>query len=124
MNIKKILPIIGIIILIYLLTILDFTALKELFLNIPPLYAFLCLFSVIPIVISTNIQWQILLKKQKMPVSFSYSLKNILEKLRIFLSIFLPIQEITLLGSYGIGKYCVTKKYLLLLDFFYHRNDY
>ena len=77
MDIKKILPIIGIIILVYLLTTVDIPAVIKIFLSIPPLYVFLCLFSVVPILISTNIQWQILLKKQKIHVSFFYSLKNI-----------------------------------------------
>ena len=77
MDIKKILPIIGIIILVYLLTTVDIPAVIKIFLGIPPLYVFLCLFSVVPILISTNIQWQILLKKQKIHVSFFYSLKNI-----------------------------------------------
>ena len=77
MDIKKILPVIGIIILIYLLSTVDISAVLKIFSDIPPFYAFLCLFSVVPIVISTNIQWQILLKKQKIHVSFFYSLKNI-----------------------------------------------
>ena len=77
MDIKKILPIIGIIILIYLLTTVNIPAVIKIFLSISPLYVFLCLFSVVPILISTNIQWQILLKKQKIHVSFFYSLKNI-----------------------------------------------
>jgi len=77
MEIKKIMPLIGIIILIYLLSIVDFKTIIEIFSNIPPLYGFLCLFSVLPIIISTNIQWQIILKKQKINVSFLYSLKNI-----------------------------------------------
>ncbi len=77
MDIKKILPVIGIIILIYLLSTVDIPAVIDIFSRIPLLYAFLCLFSVVPILISTNIQWQILLKKQKIHVSFLYSLKNI-----------------------------------------------
>jgi uncharacterized protein (TIRG00374 family) len=77
MNIKNIMSAVGIIILIYLLSIVDIPAIIEIFSGISPLYAFICLFSVIPIIISTNIQWQILLKKQKIHVSFLYSLKNI-----------------------------------------------
>lgn len=77
MDVKKILPAVGIIILIYLLSTVDIPAVIEIFSGIPPLYAFLCLFSVVPVLISTNIQWQILLKKQKIHVSFLYSLKNI-----------------------------------------------
>jgi len=77
MNYKKLLPIIGIIILIYIITTLDLNKIYEVFLSIDPLYSFFCFFAIVPIVILTNIQWQILLKKQKIKVSFFYSLKNI-----------------------------------------------
>lgn len=77
MDVKKILPIVGIIILIYLLSTVDIPSVLTIFSSIPPLYAFLCLFSVVPLLISTNIQWQLILKKQKIRVSFWYSIKNI-----------------------------------------------
>ncbi|MFO7677335.1 MAG: lysylphosphatidylglycerol synthase transmembrane domain-containing protein [Thermoplasmatota archaeon] len=78
MNIKKLLPIVGIIILIYLISTMDISAVLKNFLNIPFLFAFICLFAVVPILISTAIQWQMVLKKQKIHVSFYYSIKNIL----------------------------------------------
>ncbi len=77
MDIKKILPVIGLIILIYILSTLDLPTIIEIFSNINPIYSILSFFSIVPIVLLTNIQWQILLKKQKIHVSFLYSLKNI-----------------------------------------------
>ena len=77
MDVKKILPIIGIIILIYIITTLDLQKIITVFSDINPIYSVLAFFSIIPIVLLTNIQWQILLKKQKIHVSFLYSLKNI-----------------------------------------------
>ena len=77
MNLKKLLPIIGIIILIYIISNLDLGKIYSVFSNISPIYSFLSFFAILPVVILTNIQWQILLKKQKINVSFLYSLKNI-----------------------------------------------
>jgi len=77
MNYKKLLPIIGIIILIYIIATLDLGKIYSVFSNINPLYSFLSFFAILPVVLLTNIQWQILLKKQKINVSFLYSLKNI-----------------------------------------------
>ena len=77
MNLKKLLPIIGIIILIYIFATLDLNEIYTVFLTIDPLYLVLSFFSVFPIVLLSNIQWQILLKKQKIRVGFFYSLKNI-----------------------------------------------
>ena len=77
MNIKTILPIIGIIILIYIISTLDIQTIAELFTNLNPVYTVICFFAVFPIILMTNIQWQILLKKQKINVTFLYSLKNI-----------------------------------------------
>ena len=77
MEYKKLLPIIGVIILIFIVFTLDLNKIYEVFSLINPLYSFICFFAIIPIVIMTNIQWQLLLKKQKIKVSFFYSLKNI-----------------------------------------------
>lgn len=77
MDIKKLLPIIGIGILIYIISTLDLHTIIDIFLKIDIKYSLLSLFAIIPIVISTNIQWQILLKKQKINISFLHSLKNI-----------------------------------------------
>ncbi|MDH7507688.1 MAG: flippase-like domain-containing protein, partial [Candidatus Thermoplasmatota archaeon] len=77
MDYKKLLPIIGFIILIYLIFTLDLNKIYNVFSLINPFYSFICFFAIIPIVLIVNIQWQILLKKQKIKVSFLYSLKNI-----------------------------------------------
>jgi len=77
MDYKKLLPLIGFIILIYIITTLDVNEIHKVFSSINPFYSFICFFAVIPIVLIVNIQWQILLKKQKIRVSFFYSLKNI-----------------------------------------------
>lgn len=77
MDVKKLLPIIGIIILVYIISTLDLSTIVDIFLEIDIKYSLLSLFAIIPIVLSSNIQWQILLKKQKITVSFFNSLKNI-----------------------------------------------
>jgi len=77
MDLKKLLPIIGIIILLYIIATLDLNKIYVVFSKINPLYSFLCFFAILPVIIMTNIQWQILLKKQRINVSFLYSLKNI-----------------------------------------------
>jgi len=77
MDYKKLLPIIGVIILIFIVVTLDLNKIYKVFLSIDPFYSFICFFAIIPIVLMTNIQWQILLKKQKIKVSFIYSIKNI-----------------------------------------------
>jgi len=77
MNIKKLLPIIGIVILIVIILTIDLNEIYNIFSNINPLYLFLAFFTIVPVAILSNIQWRILLKKQKIRVSFLYSLKNI-----------------------------------------------
>jgi hypothetical protein len=77
MDVKKFLPIIGIIILVYIISTLDLSTIVDIFLEIDIKYSLLSLFAIIPIVLSSNIQWQILLKKQKINVSFLNSFKNI-----------------------------------------------
>jgi len=77
MDYKKLLPIIGIIILIFIVATLDLNKIYNVFSLINPIYSFICFFAILPIVMMVNIQWQILLKKQKIKVSFLYSLKNI-----------------------------------------------
>ena len=77
MIIKKLLPIIGIAILIYILTTLDGEAIIEMFSSINPWYALIAFCSIIPVVLLVNIQWRLILKRHKIRVSFWYSLKNI-----------------------------------------------
>lgn len=76
MSVKKILPIIGIIVLIYILYTLDFQEIVAIFSDINPLYSFLCFFAIVPLILLANIEWQLILKKQKIHVSFFYSIKN------------------------------------------------
>ncbi|KYK33140.1 MAG: hypothetical protein AYK22_01130 [Thermoplasmatales archaeon SG8-52-3] len=78
MDLKKLLPIIGIIILIYIIFTLDLQEIYTVFTKINPIFSIISFFAILPVVIMSNIQWQILLKKQKIKVSFFYSLKNIL----------------------------------------------
>ena len=77
MDLKKIIPIIGFIILIYILINIDLEKILMDFLKINPIYLFLSIFSITPIILLLNYQWQILLKKQKIKVTYLYSLKNI-----------------------------------------------
>ena len=76
MKFRKILPIIGIIILIIILFSLDFDKIIEVFTSINPWYSFLCFFIIVPIIFMANVEWQLLLHKQKIHVSFWYSIKN------------------------------------------------
>jgi len=76
MKLKNFLPLIGLVILLFVLSTLDFDKIFEVFSNINPFYIFLCFFVTIPLLILVNIEWQLLLRKQKILVSFGYSLKN------------------------------------------------
>ena len=78
MDIRRVLPIIGIIVFIYIFTTLDISAVIKVFSFLPIVHSILCFFLIIPIILITNYEWQILLKKQKILVSFFSSLKNIL----------------------------------------------
>ena len=77
MKIKKILPIIGIIILIYILVNLDIGLIFNIFKKINPVYSFISFFAFVPLLLIANIEWQLILKKQKIHVSFWYSIKNL-----------------------------------------------
>ena len=76
MKLRNLLPIIGIIILVYIIVTLDFGKILAVLRQIDPLYAFLSFFTLIPLLILVNIEWQLLLKRQKIRVSFWYSIKN------------------------------------------------
>jgi len=78
MKLKRLLPIIGIIILIVILASLDFEKIIDIFSNINPIYSFLSFFLFVPLILLASFEWQILLKKQKIKVGFPYRLKNIL----------------------------------------------
>lgn len=76
MDWKKLLPIAGIILLIYVLWRFDVGKILAVFNTINPFYAALCFLSIIPFLLVVNLEWQILLKKQNIHVRFWYSFKN------------------------------------------------
>jgi len=78
MDWKKLLPIIGVILLVYILWRFNIEKILSVFSTINPLYIALCLL-VMPITFFImNIQWQMVLKRQYIHVSFTYSFKNLL----------------------------------------------
>jgi len=78
MNIKKLLPIIGIVIFVYILSTFNLSKIADVILRINLFYGLLSLFAIIPILIILNFEWQLILKKHRIHVSYLYSLKNIL----------------------------------------------
>ena len=78
MNLKRFLPLIGIIALLILLYNFDFSSFLSVIDQIPFFYLILSFGSVVPIILISMIEWQYLLKKQGINVSISYSIKNIL----------------------------------------------
>ncbi len=76
MRIKKLLPFVGIIIFVFILTTLDFEKIIDIFSKINLFYAFLSFFVLVPLLLIVNVEWQLLLKHQKINVSFWYSIKN------------------------------------------------
>lgn len=77
-SILKFLPVIGIVVLIYILSQLDIPAVIAIFSSLNPWYCLLAVFSFIPILLLVNIEWQMILRRQGIHVSFIYSIKNIL----------------------------------------------
>lgn len=77
MDWKKLLPFIGIILLIYILWKFNIGKILSVFSTINPLYAAICLLGVPIIFFIFNIQWQMILKRQCIHVSFIYSFKNL-----------------------------------------------
>ena len=76
MNLKKLLPLIGIAIFIFILINLDHNKILETFSRVDSFYAFVCFFIFIPLLLLVNVEWQLLLHRQKIYVSFWYSIKN------------------------------------------------
>lgn len=73
---KKILPFIGLILLIIYITFnLNFVEIKEAFLRVSPIFICMSLVLIIPGVIIRNYAWQIVLKEQGIQISFCQSLK-------------------------------------------------
>jgi glycosyltransferase 2 family protein len=78
MRLQRFIPLIGIILFMYILSTLDVSNMIRIFSTISPLYLILSFFSILPIILFTNIAWQVLLKKQQIRISYFESLKNIL----------------------------------------------
>ncbi|VVB61016.1 Lysylphosphatidylglycerol synthase TM region [uncultured archaeon] len=77
MDWKKILPIIGIILFVYILWRFNIEKILFVFSTINLLYAILCFLGIPIIFCIFNIQWQMILKRQCIHVSFTYSFKNL-----------------------------------------------
>lgn len=77
MDWKKLLPVVGILLLIYVLWRFNIEKILAVFGTINPLYAALCFLAFPIILVIINIQWQMILKRQNIHVSFTYSLKNL-----------------------------------------------
>ena len=73
--IKKFLPLIGIIILVIIIINLDLEKIKAAFLSINPIFIFLSMSLLLPIMIIKTYVWQIILKEQKINLAFYQSLK-------------------------------------------------
>jgi len=76
MDWKKLLPIVGIILLVYVLWRFNVEKILAVFSTIDPFYAVLCFLSMPLWLVIINIEWQLILKQQHIHVSFTYSLKN------------------------------------------------
>jgi len=76
MNLKKFLPLIGIIILVFLITRFDGASIINIFLSLNPFFVIVSFFAILPVLFLENTEWQILLKRQKISVGFFYSMKN------------------------------------------------
>ena len=72
---KKLIPLTGIILLIYLIISIGTDEIISTFLKISPLYVVIAALLTIPRVLIRNYGWQIILKKQKIFVSYLTSLK-------------------------------------------------
>lgn len=72
---KKFLPLIGIVILFYIIYNLDIEEIKSAFLSINPLYILAALSLTLPRVLVRNFGWQLIQKEQKIKLSYFHSLK-------------------------------------------------
>ena len=77
MKLRKILVVIGLVIFVYILSTMDLSKIKMIFASIDVKYLIPCIFTVIPVVLLSNYQWQVLLKHHNMHISFLQTLKNI-----------------------------------------------
>ena len=77
MKLRKILVVIGLVIFVYILSTMDLSKIKMIFAAIDVKYLIPCIFTVIPVVLLSNYQWQVLLKHHNMHIRFLQTLKNI-----------------------------------------------
>ena len=75
---KKILPLIGISIFVYIIMKIGINNIATTFLKISPIHIVIVSLLVIPGILLTNYQWQLVLKKQKIKISFIKSIKILL----------------------------------------------
>ena len=77
-HVKKYLPIIGILILFYIIYTLDFEKIKTAFLSIHPSYILLALSITLPRVLIRNTAWQMIQREQKISINYWMSLRILL----------------------------------------------
>ena len=73
--VKKFLPLIGIVILIYIIYSLDIEKIKDALFSINPIFIILALTLTLPRLLIRNYAWQLIQKEQKITLGFSESLK-------------------------------------------------
>ena len=76
MRLKKLLPVVGVVLFVFILSQLDFAKIVSIFSQLNPLYVLLSFFVFVPLLFLVTIEWQLLLKRQKIHVSYWYSIKN------------------------------------------------
>ena len=74
-HVKKYLPLLGIIILLYIIYSLDFEKIKTAFLSVQPFFILLALSLTLPRILIRNAAWQMIQKEQKINISYWKSLK-------------------------------------------------
>lgn len=77
MNWKRFLPLIGIVLLIYVLSTLDYAAILEVFTQLNPVFVILSFTSIIPILLFFGFEWHLILKRHHITVSYWYVIKNV-----------------------------------------------
>ena len=76
MKLRNLLVFIGIVLFIYILSTLDLSETQVIFSSINVIYLVPCVFTVVPVALLSNYQWQVLLKHHNMHIGFFRSLKN------------------------------------------------
>lgn len=76
MDWKKLLPIAGILLLIYVLWRFNIEKILSVFSTLNPVYVLLCFLSMPVFLLVLTIEWQLILKQQCIHVSYTYAVKN------------------------------------------------